>query len=692
MITSPASPYQQLSQPATEFQVWLSNDGFPPVAANFGVNLYPISAHLTASGKRDDVLLVHNLTPAPIANRGLTGGDSFLGRQIDIRAIDDNGDPNIVIAWGVICRQPILLDGDANFYAYEARIGDEHFGDRLEKWPTWDSVAEDTLEVMLPLVFNPEIDGTICPNMSDKIDDTNEWHYFLHPESTRTDAAKEYQEQEPSRWKLSDAVLFLSWWLNDGETYIANPTQADVTAAFADRDDLLRNVSIPIGASLPTALDLLLGPLEYSWHLVHGLDDDGLRITYLRFYQRGKGPSKQLYLQKPGETRDIGKSNVLALDLMVSVVDLANRVICYGDYEKREVTVELQKCWDPALDETRLADLRESSDFSKAHPEVMRKWILDTGADYIGLRPELVDPEVLHGVFSDDLLVMRRKFLRCLSQHPDGDDTESNGFRVEWWNKYVPLAVTHTVKTDPGWIKVKWPFSVLEKECGIVFDGDAVPLQLWTLIYNGTPDDAHVRITATITGDVRVKGDAVRQATSSNGVDIILTLDVSDRFQNSKVDTSTPYGSIFSADPTDARDDTAAILTYAQQIRTAEDAIRLDTSIPLEGALHPEYQIGDVLPNVTGRNLDLTLAANRWPQVVGIVYHFQGQQVELLLESFRKERPRVVLSNKALDVVGAEAPRVARRDPLRRVTAPGSEGGAGLRLRPGVFAGSVGGG
>jgi hypothetical protein len=315
------------------------------------------------------------------------------------------------------------------------------------------------------------------------------------------------------------------------------------------------------------------------------------------------------------------------------------------------VTVRLSKAWDPQYDTKRLSELRDSTEFAKDHPEVGRKWVLDTAGDYVGLRPELTAPAVLDGVFyagdepgEDDppLLVVRRRFLRCLSQHMDGDDAESNGYRVEWWNANAKNAGDPEDKFAPGWQRVKWPFSVLEHECGIYFDGDTPPDKLWALIYSDNADDAMVRITATIVGDRRLKGDATRQDGSANKSDITMTLDVSDRFQDSRIDESTNYGSIFAANPTEARNDTEAIQAYAEEVRETTDSLRLDMSLPIEGAYHPEFQIGDVIEKVSGRNIRLLLASGRYPQVVGIVHHCQGQQVELLMESFRKERPRII--------------------------------------------------
>ncbi|HEY4263416.1 MAG TPA: hypothetical protein VGM98_24850, partial [Schlesneria sp.] len=472
--SSPASPYGQLSQPAVKFEVWMGDeDGNPPSKhpagdgkpTGFRPDLFPVTASQMAGSSRDDVLIIQTMLPEPMLDDSL---DRYLNRQVEVWAMAP-GAPEVLISWGAICRKPVLVDGSTDTYSFEARIGDDHFGNKLETVPIWDPKADGgtagRLDVMWPLVFNPEIDGIIEPNMSDHVDQSNKWHYLLDPESMRSQASRNLQSHLASYWKLSDAVLSLCWWLNPDQANIRNVTQADVKGAFSARDDLLKNVEIPIGTSLPEALDLLLTPLEYGWYLIYTLDQNQQRQSTVRFYQRGKGQFRQILMQRPGSIRDIRKTQVVAFDTVVSNVDLVNRVIVYGDVQKREVTVNLVKGWAPQYDSKRLSDLKEGSLFAKDHPEVGRKWVWNEAGDYIGLRPEITSAAVLTGVFPDTLAIRRRKFLRCLSLHVAADDHESNGYWVEWYNKNAKGAVSYTNRMDPGWERIKWPFSVLEKEC-----------------------------------------------------------------------------------------------------------------------------------------------------------------------------------------------------------------------------------
>jgi hypothetical protein len=244
-------------------------------------------------------------------------------------------------------------------------------------------------------------------------------------------------------------------------------------------------------------------------------------------------------------------------------------------------------------------------------------------------------------------------FLPCLSKHTVDEDQQGNGVRVDWYDWTVNGATNPANATDVGWTRVTEPYVLLERECGILFTGASAPEPLWRHILAGHPERALVRITATVVGDVRMSGIAPRQTSAAplgesvNGLDMTLVLDVSDRFQNAAIDST----SIFAANPTDATVDSSLALLYAQIVRGIEDVMRIDLGVELEGVLHPELFIGDILPKVTGRNLSLIQnASGRSPQIVGFNWNLQGQRLEVMVESFKRERPQV------MSRVGRKAP------------------------------------
>lgn len=641
MPSAPASPVKPLSQKAAKLIVLLGpTDGTAPALTDEVDWLIPQRVSVTAGSSRDDVL-TFAVDLAKLEDRLVdTTAPVNLQRQVELRTLDENGDPNTVLAWGFLAKNPQAINAQAESTSFEARIANFHFGKRLTSYPVWQAVAAERLDVMRPLVFNPEIDEKIEGNKSSQTDPTREWNYVVDPESMRTEASQAYQVQTASSWTIADAVLALCWWLNPDQTYIKNPTKDDLEDQFAARNDLLKNVEIPAGAFLPEALDALLTPFEYGWHLVHTSG----RYTTIRFFARGEGTPRTVLLQRPGELRDIKKTNVAEFDAVYDIFELANIIEVHGGYLKREATFELVKAWDPEYDTTDITDISKGEAFYEEHPSVGRKWVLNEAGDYIDLRPEITEPYSIDSLFPDAQQVRRRRFQRCLSQHPDADDLESNGYRVDWYDENQEDATDPDDPEDPGWVRVTWPFSVLEKECGILFEGTTPPGPLWELM-SDDPDKARVRITATVVGDQRLKGIATKRANSPNAQDVPLVLDLQDRFQFSKVDDT----SIFSGRPSIARDDSTAIQTYAETVRDIEDACHIHCSLTLEGIQHPQYHIGDLLTNVSGRNLTLNAfspsggADTRNPQIVGFVWHLEGnQRLELLLDSFERERPQII--------------------------------------------------
>jgi len=642
MPSAPASPVQPLSQKAAKLIVLLGpTDGTAPALTDEVDWLIPQQVSVTAGSSRDDVL-TFSVDLAKLNKRLVdTTAPVNLQRQVELRTLDENGDPNTVIAWGFLSKNPQAINAQAESTSFEARIANFHFGKRLTSYPTLEPEDWVRLDVMRPLVFNPEIDEKIEPNKSSQVDATHKWNYVIDPESLRTTHSQSYQGQTASLWTIADAVLALCWWLNPNETYIKNPTKDDLKDQFAVRDTLLKNVEIPSGAFLPEALDALLTPFEYGWHLVHM--GGFIRQTTIRFFARGEGNGRQVLLQRPGELRDLKKNNVAEFDAVYDIFELANIIEVHGDFLKREATFELKKGWDPQYDTKDITDISKGEAFYEQHPSVGRKWILNEAGDYNNVRPEITAPYSLDSLFPSKQQVRRRRFQRCLSQHPDADDLESNGFCLQWYDASQDGATSPDEFFDPGWIRVTWPFSVLEKECGILFEGSTPPGPLWDLM--SVPSKARVRITATVVGDQRLKGIATKRANSPNAQDVPLVLDLQDRFGFSKVDAT----SIFNGRPSIARDDTTAIQTYAETVRDIEDACHIHCSLTLEGIQHPQYKIGNLLTNVSGRNLTLNAfspsgAANtRNPQIVGFVWHLQGnQRLELLLDSFERERPQII--------------------------------------------------
>lgn len=206
-----------------------------------------------------------------------------------------------------------------------------------------------------------------------------------------------------------------------------------------------------------------------------------------------------------------------------------------------------------------------------------------------------------------------------------------------------PLSWKFIDITHGDWVKCEDPFSVLEHQGGILFEGRQVPSALWGLGQDEAESGnrPRLRITATIMGDRRVQGLAVLRPQSPQSLPVRLVLDLPDKFQDAQI----VAGSHFAGTLTHARNDSSACATYAATIRTLEEVATLSCSVMLEGLQHPELEIGQLVDEIDG--VEIRLQENRtnpadpkrFVQIVGFNYDLQRQMTEVLLETFDEERP-----------------------------------------------------
>ena len=91
------------------------------------------------------------------------------------------------------------------------------------------------------------------------------------------------------------------------------------------------------------------------------------------------------------------------------------------------------------------------------------------------------------------------------------------------------------------------------------------------------------------------------------------------------------------------QDDTAELETYARRKRNALEVIAI-SGCPVIPWFTAGYELGDVITEVDGRDLDLqannasAAGDKRYSQVVGIVWHLDEEQsTELILDDARQE-------------------------------------------------------
>lgn len=182
-----------------------------------------------------------------------------------------------------------------------------------------------------------------------------------------------------------------------------------------------------------------------------------------------------------------------------------------------------------------------------------------------------------------------------------------------------------------------WSPQLLETELGVYFASDEAVQQLHAL-----GSDAAIRITATVTGDDRLTSTAERESTSPMNHDCEVVFDVSDRFFDRQIQRTGEFaskliGALGSADTeADERDDTDQINDWTERVRKLEDALHIEGTMQTVG-LRIDYEIGDLLRRIDGRNVSLNRKATDsgevlYPQITAIQYLPLEQRTVLYVE------------------------------------------------------------
>lgn len=641
MAAATPTKKRSLSRAQTRLVVRMGNeDGGVPDARDNVDYLHATRIEHTAGGQRVNAITLDYDLGKQNEHIIDTLAPKGVNREIEVREIDLQGELKRILGWGKLATQPVSI-GETESIQFIARMDKHLFGSPLGKTPFWTPISGGSvLQLDRPLVFNQEVDEIILANRSNKEwSARNDAYVFFDSLSINTATARTYHGQVPAKWRIFEAVHTLCWLLNPDETYITNPTRADCWIDLHELDEsteVLRNLSLRTGIYLPQALDELLVPFGASWTVDTTADEEtGLTVRRLRFFRRNHGTKRQLFLARPGEKLVPTKSNVPQLGITYDVANLANKIVGCSSRKQREGTWLLWCCWPTSQDNLDREQLESDPEYAKDYPHAYHKFVLNEHGGWTGLRPEITGPTDLTAHFGGDpTLPTARTFMPCLSRvlSTDSDKLESRGIVVEWLNP----------DTD-AWERVTWGHSNLAQECGIWFE--KIPQKLYDAI-QADPTTARIRVTATIEGDTKLYKTAGPSTESPNGDDVELRLELGDKFHDKLVMSS----SIFYGDSgNDNSDDASALDGYVARILAVEDSAELSVSAILEGIDHPEYQIGDLITSVNGRNLQLNRnnptpgVPKKYLQIMGITYNIPSgpdskPQTELLLESFEEEQ------------------------------------------------------
>ena len=128
-----------------------------------------------------------------------------------------------------------------------------------------------------------------------------------------------------------------------------------------------------------------------------------------------------------------------------------------------------------------------------------------------------------------------------------------------------------------------------------------------------------LRITGSVFADSRINSTATRNAWAVNGRTIEQVLVKPEKFQYRFRNIAGTYASVLTGSA-DTKDDSTPISDFAEAIRDQNQYAEVDCEFRLPG-WHIEYQIGDLITKIAGREINLDAApanapVNRYAQIV----------------------------------------------------------------------------
>lgn len=642
MNAPPQDPPDQTHRPTTRLVAYVAEDGGSTVDLEKESEEWRVLQVTRTLGAGATATLARDLGAIGkrVENRELTPYQ----RTVEIWSLDEDGERVYPLFRGVMLINRAAIASGSEVETAEAVIPNAWFGDQCEGQRVWDPDADDTTVVHIDLEFNPLVDGRVISNeaLRDVVpgSTTEIWPLWIDPESARTEEAAQSSGlaalSSLTKWTVSHAVEALQQFLNEDATFIENFPAIDGTvdppipdAAFGDSPELEDEV-LPRGHYLPAYLDSLLPKYGFNWTLDFKDDPDNPTQLkpFIRCYKRGNGLTKLLPYQAIGETLNVAGTQPLSVDLTTDLSKLANVFVAHGSLQEREVTIELVRGWPEDDDGTAVSDLDKSQeDYAIANDRTWRKWVGNEAGDYNDTRSDITETLDLSTVFPDGYVPKRRPCGDCLTYRAA---MEQEGVR------HPPILEYSVNAGVPGsWQRAGQDWRPLTHEFGVYLTDIAASGLVKTLRLAG--DNARLRLTGTIRGDERVRAEVDRGSTSPLELETRMFLDLSHRFHDRQRVSSGPHASQLSGthDEADHEED---LEDFLEKVSNVEKAAVVQLDVPLHGLVF-DFEIGDVIENIDGRNLSLnrllpSASETQGVQVVGLTWNAQTQQTQLLVAPF----------------------------------------------------------
>jgi hypothetical protein len=611
---------------------------------------------------------VQNLSPSTLVIDTQAGSINVAGTACSIVAI--NSGARRAVHWGKLTVSELSIGANERI-TLVSRMEKSHFGRPLGFQWVLDPRSSTLVRSDHDPVFNPEVHHR-KKIIGNRRNDVGPVPIFIDPASMETGNAAFFQgvawaadpsqgalilETSLANWNLIEAVQYLCWDCNRDENEILNPTVSELVTILSGDRTLLKNHILRHGMYLNEALDHLLMPYGYQWNVQY-TSETSRKIV---LHQNGKGYYRNIGWQAVGETLDLNKQQSDLITLTYDRSQAINQVRATGDFAQLEVTIELKPAWPQSYDTVDLMDLEMHSEEWEAHPEwhrVWRDWVADEAGDYGRAwqdQPAGVANTHISQYFLDvygtgvplwqsghpEVVAKRRKLFPMLTLGQDGKPLgKEGGCHVEWWNKYKEGGADWDA-LDPE--EPLFSCRLLEDEIGIRFTGAVPPFDI-----ADEQGNARVRVTGTIKSDWRISAIADRRNASVNFDVHEQVVDVNTRFHAKQLHQESLYFSdvVGGGRKADLADGRLALADFAEFARASWDQAQCSGPVRLEGLDHMEYNLGDIIRAIVGRNVTLNLTGSqsedaRYPQVFGIRYDVQNQKTTLSINDMKQTDAQV---------------------------------------------------
>lgn len=440
-------------------------------------------------------------------------------------------------------------------------------------------------------------------------------------------------------------------------------------------------------ATWPEALEQLITPYGFAMRFYleeeegAASDDPTEPKWWLEIYRKDDlHRIKSLYLQRPGETYEPARTNVLELKLARDTSDVENLVFLDTAPSQYEASYLLMPGFHIAAGDAATPEAFEGDDKGDKY----RVWVFDEcgegywsigGSNWVTGEPGDF-AKVLTGEDAGDAPKFQRRRRPGIAKLISTDDQGEPAKAVLHYSKDYANHIRPGV-WDPSvtgtWLEIKsseWELledrlgiriksqKVTEVKVGEVEDGVVDPydnggiLDLLTWYATPTADRPapKLRLTCKIEGDedLNVAADW-RQAGSITERPISRIHDERERYRLQRISRYSALSNPedVGTEDQDMRDDTDEAQAYADALRRAKEAGTFAGSVTLNG-IRGAYDVGDRIDRIVGRDISLRMNLGEtegespiYPTIVSLRWEFDGEQRTVLsLEDRRAEPPR----------------------------------------------------